>query len=171
MGYAYTDFLDHPGFVQTFLRSITGWGPKDYWFPEIRSVGGAGLMFVLVLYPYVYLLARSAFLRESATANLAARSLGRGATGAFWSVSLPIARPAIAGGVLLAVMETIADFGTVNYFGIQTFATGIYTSWFSFADKGGAAQLAFCLLIFALFLAVLEQVQSCLLYTSPSPRD
>lgn len=159
MGYAYTDFLDHPGAVQTFLRSITGWGPKDYWFPEIRSIGGASLMFILVLYPYVYLLARSAFLRESATANLAARSLGRGAAGAFWFVSLPIARPAIAGGVLLVVMETIADFGTVSYFGIQTFATGIYTSWFSLADRGGAAQLAFCLLMFALFLAVLEQIQ------------
>lgn len=159
MGYAYTDFLDHPGAVQTFLRSVTGWGPRDYWFPEIRSVGGAGLMFVFVLYPYVYLLARSAFLRESATANLAARSLGRSASSAFWRVSLPIARPAIAGGVLLAVMETIADFGTVSYFGIQTFATGIYTSWFSFADRGGAAQLAFCLLLFALFVAMLEQRQ------------
>ncbi len=159
MGYAYTDFLDHPGSVQTFLRSVNDWGPKDYWFPEIRSIGGAGIMFVLVLYPYVYLLARSAFLRESATANLAARSLGRGPMGAFWRVSLPVARPAIAGGVLLAVMETIADFGTVSYFGIQTFATGIYTSWFSFADRGAAAQLAFCLLIFALFLAMLEQMQ------------
>lgn len=159
IGYAYTDFLDHPGAVQTLLRSVTGWGPRDYWFPEIRSIGGAGLMFVLVLYPYVYLLARSAFLRESATANLAARTLGRGSLGAFWSVSLPIARPAIAGGTLLAVMETIADFGTVSYFGIQTFATGIYTSWFSFADRGAAAQLAFCLLLFALFIAMLERLQ------------
>lgn len=159
MGFAYTDFLDHPGAVQTLLRSVTGWGPRDYWFPEIRSIGGAGLMFIFVLYPYVYLLARSAFLRESATANLAARSMGRSALGAFWLVSLPIARPAIAGGVLLAVMETIADFGTVSYFGIQTFATGIYTSWFSFADRGGAAQLAFCLLVFALFVAILEQTQ------------
>ncbi|MFK7893457.1 MAG: ABC transporter permease [Granulosicoccus sp.] len=159
IGYAYTDFLDHPGAVQTLLRSVTGWGPRDYWFPEIRSIGGAGLMFVLVLYPYVYLLARTAFLRESATANLAARTLGRGSWSAFWSVSLPIARPAIAGGTLLAVMETIADFGTVSYFGIQTFATGIYTSWFSFADRGGAAQLAFCLLIFALFIAILERMQ------------
>jgi len=159
MGYVYTDFLDHPGAVQTFLRLVTGWGPRDYWFPEVRSVGGAGIMFVLVLYPYVYLLARSAFLRESATANLAARSLGRSPFSAFWSVSLPIARPAIAGGVLLAAMETIADFGTVSYFGIQTFATGIYTSWFSLADRAGAAQLAFCLLIFALFLAILERMQ------------
>lgn len=159
MGYVYTDFLDHPGAVQSLLRSVTGWGPRDYWFPEIRSIGGAGLMFVLVLYPYVYLLARTAFLRESASANLAARSLGRSPVSAFWSVSLPMARPAIAGGVLLALMETIADFGTVSYFGIQTFATGIYTSWFSFGDRAGAAQLAFCLLIFALFLAILEQMQ------------
>lgn len=159
IGYAYTDFLDHPGAVQTLLRDVTGWGPRDYWFPEIRSIEGAGLMFILVLYPYVYLLARTAFLRETATANLAARTLGRGASGAFWSVSLPIARPAIAGGVLLAVMETIADFGTVSYFGIQTFATGIYTSWFSFADRGGASQLAFCLLVFALLLATLERIQ------------
>ncbi len=159
MAYAYTDFLDHPGAVQTALRSVTGWGPRDYWFPEIRSVGGAAFMLILVLYPYVYLLARAAFMQESATANFAARTLGRGPWGAFWRVSLPMARPAIAGGVLLAVMETIADFGTVSYFGVQTFATGIYTSWFSFADRGAAAQLALCLLGFALLLAVLEQIQ------------
>lgn len=159
MGYAYTDFLDHPGAVQTLLRSATGWGPRDYWFPEIRSLGGAAAMFIIVLYPYVYLLARSAFLRESATANLAARSLGRKPFAAFRTVSLPIARPAIAGGVLLAVMETIADYGTVSYFGIQTFATGIYTSWFSLGDRDGAAQLAVCLLSFALFLAILEHMQ------------
>ena len=87
-------------------------------------------MLILVLYPYVYLLARAAFLQQSATAFLAARALGNGPWSAFWRVSLPMARPAIAGGVLLAVMETIADFGTVAYFGVQTFATGIYTSWF-----------------------------------------
>ncbi|MET1413846.1 iron ABC transporter permease [Roseibium sp. HPY-6] len=159
MGYAYTDFLDHPGAVQTTLRSLTGWGPRDYWFPEIRSVEGAAIMLTLVLYPYVYLLARAAFLQESATANIAARSMGRNAWSAFFAVSLPMARPAIAGGVLLAVMETIADFGTVSYFGIQTFATGIYTSWFSLADRAGAAQLALCLLSFALFLAILERTQ------------
>ncbi|WP_244299098.1 ABC transporter permease [Roseibium aquae] len=159
MGYAYTDFLDHPGAVQTFLRDFTGWGPRDYWFPEIRSIEGAALMLTLVLYPYVYLLARAAFLQESATAHLAARSMGQSRWGAFWRVSLPMARPAIAGGVLLAVMETIADFGTVSYFGIQTFATGIYTSWFGLADRGAAAQLALCLLMFALFLAILERMQ------------
>ncbi|EBA17451.1 ferric iron ABC transporter, permease protein [Roseobacter sp. SK209-2-6] len=157
LAYAYTFILDHPGIVQTTLRDVTGWGPRDYWFPEIRSLGGAALMLVLVLYPYVYLLARAAFLQQTGGAFLAARALGKSAFSAFWSVSLPMARPAIASGVLLAVMETIADFGTVSYFGVQTFATGIYTSWFSLADRSGAAQLALCLLSFALMLAVLER--------------
>ncbi len=159
LAYAYTDFLDHPGLVQTTLRDLTGWGPRDYWFPEIRSLGGAAAMLTLVLYPYVYLLARAAFLQQSATAYIAARTLGHGPFSAFWSVSLPIARPAIAGGMLLATMETIADFGTVSYFGVQTFATGIYQSWFSFADRAAAAQLALCLLAFALILASLEHAQ------------
>lgn len=159
LAYAYTYLLDHPGIVQTTLRNVMGWGPRDYWFPEIRSLWGAAVMLVLVLYPYVYLLARAAFLQQSSAAFLAARALGSSPWAAFWKVSLPMARPAIAGGVLLAVMETIADFGTVAYFSVQTFATGIYTSWFSLADRAAAAQLALCLLSFALFLAVLERVQ------------
>lgn len=159
LAYAYTHVLDHAGIVQTVLRQVTGWGARDYWFPEIRSLGGAAAMLVLVLYPYVYLLARAAFLQQSATTFLAARALGASAWSAFFKVSLPMARPAIAGGVLLAVMETIADFGTVAYFGVQTFATGIYTSWFSLGDRTGAAQLALCLLGFALFLAMLERAQ------------
>ncbi|MDA7963698.1 iron ABC transporter permease [Ruegeria sp.] len=159
LAYAYTFILDHPGIVQTTLRDVTGWGPRDYWFPEIRSTEGAAVMLILVLYPYVYLLARAAFLQQSATAFLAARALGNGPWSSFWRVSLPMARPAIAGGVLLAVMETIADFGTVAYFGVQTFATGIYTSWFSMADRAAAAQLALCLLGFALVMAVTERTQ------------
>ncbi len=159
LAYAYTFVLDHPGIVQSTLRDVMGWGPRDYWFPEVRSVGGAAAMLTLVLYPYVYLLARAAFLQQSSAAFLAARALGKSAWLAFWRVSLPMARPAIAGGVLLAVMETIADFGTVAYFGVQTFATGIYTSWFSMADRAAAAQLALCLLGFALVLAVLERLQ------------
>ncbi|MFT6675054.1 MAG: iron(III) transport system permease protein [Sulfitobacter sp.] len=159
LAYAYTHVLDHPGIVQAALRDVTGWGPREYWFPEIRSLGGAAVMLVLVLYPYVYLLARAAFLQQSGTTFLAARALGSSAWSAFFKVSLPLARPAIAGGVLLAVMETIADFGTVAYFGVQTFATGIYTSWFSLFDRVGAAQLALCLLSFALMLAMLERIQ------------
>ena len=159
LAYAYTSLLDHPGIVQTTLRDVMGWGPRDYWFPDIRSLGGAAVMLTLVLYPYVYLLARAAFLQQSGTTFLAARALGKNAWVAFFKVSLPLARPAIAGGVLLAVMETIADFGTVAYFGVQTFATGIYTSWFSLFDRVGAAQLAMCLLSFALLLAMLERAQ------------
>jgi iron(III) transport system permease protein len=159
LAYAYTHVLDHPGIVQTTLREVTGWGPREYWFPEIRSLGGAAAMLILVLYPYVYLLARAAFLQQSGTTFLAARALGSSPWAAFFKVSLPLARPAIAGGVLLAVMETIADFGTVAYFGVQTFATGIYTSWFSLFDRVGAAQLAMCLLSFALLLAMLERLQ------------
>lgn len=157
LAYAYTHLLDHPGIVQGTLRDLTGWGPRDYWFPEIRSLGGAAAMLVLVLYPYVYLLARAAFIGQTGTAFVAARALGRSAAGAFWSVSLPMARPAVAAGVLLVAMETIADFGTVAYFGVQTFATGIYTSWFTMADRAAAAQLSLGLLGFALLLAALER--------------
>ena len=159
LAYAYTYVLDHPGIVQTTLRDVTGWGPRDYWFPEVRSLGGAAAMLVLVLYPYVYLLARAAFMQQSGTTFLAARALGSSAWAAFFKVSLPLARPAIAGGVLLAVMETIADFGTVAYFGVPTFATGIYTAWFSMFDRAAAAQLALVLLSFALLLALLERAQ------------
>ena len=157
LAYAYTHVLDHPGVVQTTLRALTGWGPRDYWFPEIRSTGGAAAMLTLVLYPYVYLLARAAFLQGSGSAFLAARALGASPAGAFLRVSLPMARPAVAAGVLLVVMETIADFGTVAHFGVQTFATGIYQSWFAMADRAAAAQLALGLLAFALLVAGLER--------------
>ena len=157
LAYAYTDVLDHPGIVQSLLRDLTGWGPRDYWFPEIRSLGGAAIMLTLVLYPYVYLLARAAFLGQSGTTFLAARSLGKSPVQAFLTVSLPLARPAIAAGVLLTMMETIADFGTVSHFGVQTFATGIYNSWFGMVDRGAAAQLSLGLLTFALLLAMLER--------------
>ncbi|MFK7876604.1 MAG: ABC transporter permease [Paracoccaceae bacterium] len=158
LAYAYTDVLDHPGIVQSTLRHVMGWGPRDYWFPEIRSLGGAALMLTLVLYPYVYLLARAAFRLQAATPFYAARSLGSSPLAAFLRVSLPIARPAVAAGTLLVVMETIADFGTVAHFSVQTFATGIYTSWFGLADRGAAAQLALGLLAFALLVAGLEHI-------------
>ncbi|MGR3434394.1 MAG: ABC transporter permease [Shimia sp.] len=157
LAYAYSDLLDHPGLVQSALRDLTGWGPRDYWFPEIRSTGGAAAMLTLVLYPYVYLFARTAFLAQGATTFYAARTLGRSSWRAFLSVSLPMARPAIAAGVLLAAMETIADYGTVAYFGVPTFATGIFQAWFSMADRAAAAQLALGLLAFALALATLER--------------
>ncbi|PWR03220.1 iron ABC transporter permease [Meridianimarinicoccus roseus] len=157
LAYAYTAMLDHPGPVQTALRAVTGWGPRDYWFPEVRSLGGAAVMLTMVLYPYVYLLARASFRQQSANAYLVARTLGQSPMGAFRRVALPMARPAIAGGTLLAVMETIADYGTVAHFNVQTFSTGIYQAWFSVGDRGAAAQLALCLLMFALLVAGLER--------------
>ena len=157
VAYAYTDLLDHPGIVQTLLREVTGWGPRDYWFPEIRSTGGAAAMLTFVLYPYVYLLARAAFLGQGARPFNIARTLGAGPWTAFLKVALPMARPSIAAGVLLAAMETIADYGTVSYFGVQSLANGIYQSWFSLADRAAAAQLALGLLSIALLLAFLER--------------
>ena len=152
LAYAYTDLLDHPGAVQTALRDVMGWGPRDYWFPEIRSLEGAAAMLTLVLYPYVYLLARAAFLHQSVCALDVSRTLGARPFGVFFRVALPMARPAIATGVALALMETLADFGTVAHFGVQTFATGVYRAWFSMGDRIAAAQLSASLLVFVLVL-------------------
>ena len=159
MAYAYTDFFSHPGAVQTLLREVTGWGPRDYWFPRIRSLEGAALMFIFVFYPYVYLLARTAFLTQSASAFEAARVLGRSPWQAFLRVALPMARPAIVIGTALALMETLADYGTVAHFAVPTFTTGIYQSWFSIGDRVAAAQLAGALLMFVFALIWIERLQ------------
>ena len=145
----------HTDRFRAALRAATAGDVGDYWFPDIRSLPGAALMLVLVLYPYVYLLARARFLSESATALEAARTLGRGPWRSFFSVSLPLARPALAAGAALALMEAFADYGTVSYFGVPVFSTGIYSAWFSFGDPAAAAQLAAMLIGFvALALAV-----------------
>ena len=157
MAYVYTDLLQFVGPVQSFLRETFGWRRGDYWFPEIRSLGGAALMFVCVLYPYVYLLARTAFLERGSSTFEAARSLGLSPFAAFLRVSLPLARPAVAAGVTLALMETLADYGTVAYFAVPTFTTGIYRAWFSLGDRVAAAQLAGALLAFVLLLLALER--------------
>ncbi len=159
MAYAYTDWLQFTGPVQTALRGLTGWKAGEYWFPEIRSLYGAAAMFAFALYPYVYLLARSAFLEQSRTAIEAGRLLGYSAWGSFWHVALPLARPAVAAGTALALMEALADFGVVSYFAVQTFTTGIYRAWLSLGDVVAAAQLSTCLLGFVLIVLVLERVQ------------
>jgi len=157
LAFLYTDLLQFVGPVQTWLRESFGWRRGDYWFPEVRSLSGAALMFVCVLYPYVYLLMRSAFLERGASAFEAARSLGLNPWAAFWRISLPLARPALAAGVSLALMETLADYGTVAYFAVPTFTTGIYRAWFSLGDRTAAAQLATALLVFVLLLVVIER--------------
>ena len=158
MAYVYTDFLQFVGPVQSTLREIFGWEFGDYYFPDIRTLPGAMLMFVFVLYPYVYLLARTAFLERAGGVLEAARTLGIGPWRAFFTVSLPLARPAIAAGVALALMETLADYGTVAYFAVNTFTTGIYRAWFSLGDRVASAQLAAMLLGFVLLLVAVERI-------------
>ncbi len=158
MAYVYTDLLQFVGPVQTGLREWFGWKRGDYWFPEIRSLGGAAAMFVCALYPYVYLITRTAFLERGSSTFEAARSLGLTPWGAFVRVSLPLARPAVVAGVALVLMETLADYGTVAYFAVPTFTTGIYRAWFSLGDRIAAAQLAGALLAFVLCLLALERI-------------
>ncbi|MBL8350073.1 MAG: iron ABC transporter permease [Burkholderiaceae bacterium] len=157
MAYTYTDLLQYVGPVQTALREAFGWKRADYWFPDVRSTAGAVAMFSLVLYPYVYLMARTAFIERGGAMIEVARSLGLTPWQGFLRVSLPMARPAIAGGVALALMETLADFGTVSYFAVQTFTTGIYRAWFSLGDRVAAAQLSAVLLGFVAAVLLLER--------------
>jgi iron(III) transport system permease protein len=156
VAYAYTDYLQFSGPLQTSLRELFGWQHGDYWFPEIRSLTGAAFVFVVVLYPYVYLLARTAFMSRTAAMIDAARSLGLSALQTWWRVNLPLARPAIAAGALLALMETIADYGAAAYFGLQTFTTSIYRAWFGLGDRLAASQLAAILLLLVLVLFYVE---------------
>jgi len=158
MAYAYTDALQYAGPVQSALRSAFGLAHGEYWFPDIRSLPGAATMFVFTLYPYVFVLARTAFAECPPALVEAARTLGSSRVAAFWRVELPLARPAIAGGVALALMETLADFGTVAYFAVDTFTTGIYRAWFSLGDQVAAAQLAGALLAFVVAVVALEQL-------------
>ncbi|MGI9436881.1 MAG: ABC transporter permease, partial [Geminicoccaceae bacterium] len=153
----YTDLLQYAGPVQSSLREVMSWNRQDYWFPEIRSLGGAILVMTLVLYPYVYLLARAAFLSQSSCLLDVSRTLGRNPWRHFIEVAVPMARPAIAAGIALALMETMADFGTVQYFGISTFTTGIYRTWFALGEPIAAAQLAAMLMLFVLTMLWIER--------------
>ncbi|HPU52536.1 MAG TPA: iron ABC transporter permease [Burkholderiaceae bacterium] len=159
LAYAYTDFLDTSGPLQTALRAFTGWSVRGYWFPDIRSLPGAGVCLGLALYPYVYMLARSAFAERSASLSDAARSLGLSPRATWWRVIWPVARPAVAAGSALVLMETLADFGTVSYFGIDTLTAGIYRSWQGMGDRVAAARLAIVLLLLVGCLAYAERRQ------------
>jgi len=158
IAYTYTGLLDYAGPVQSALRGLFGWTFRDYWFPEVRSLPGAVVMLALVLYPYVYLLARAAFLDQSAAALEVSRTLGAGPWRRFFAVSLPMARPALIAGVSLVQMEALADYGTVQYFGVGTFTTGIFRVWFGMGDSTAAAQLAAVLLLFVFALLALERL-------------
>ena len=158
LAYTYADLLQYAGPVQGTLRAWFGWGRNDYWFPEIRSLGGAVAVMTFVLYPYVYLLARAAFLEQSLCVFEVSRTLGHGPWRSFLRVALPLARPSIAAGVALAGMEALADFGTVKHFEVDTFTTGIYLTWFGLGSPTGAAKLAAILLAFVLVVLVVERL-------------
>ncbi len=157
MAYAYTDWLQFTGPVQTSLRALTGWQAREYWFPEIRSLYGAAAMLSFALYPYVYLLARASFLELSRSALEAGRLAGYGAWGGFFRVAAPLARPAIAAGTALALMESLADFGVVSYFAVETFTVGIFKAWLGMGDVAAASRLATCLLVFVALVLALER--------------
>ena len=157
IAYTYTGMLDVAGPVQTWIRESTGLSYGDYYFPEVRSLTGAVTLFSLVLYPYVYLLARAAFLEQSVCVLEVSRTLGCSVWSSFYRLALPLARPAIVAGLSLALMETLADFGMVSYFGLDVFTTGIFRSWFGLGDSAAAAKLAAILLCFIFVLVVIER--------------
>ena len=154
LAYAYTDFLQYGGPLQSWLRSA--FGLQGRLLPEVRSLGGAVLVFTVALYPYVYLLARTALSERAVHLMEAARLLGAPLSRRIRQVALPLARPAVAAGVALALMETLADFGVSSYFGIQTFTAGIYKAWLSMDNRMAAAQLATVLLVFVAVLLRIE---------------
>lgn len=157
IAYSYTGMLDVAGPLQTSIRELTGWQYHDYWFPDVRSLGGAITMLSLVLYPYVYLLARAAFIEQSICVLEVSRTLGCNAVDAFRRVALPLARPAIMVGLSLVMMETLADYGTVQYFGVSAFTTGIFRTWFGLGNSLAAAQLSALLLVFVAVFLYLEK--------------
>ncbi|MFC7703294.1 ABC transporter permease [Plastorhodobacter daqingensis] len=157
--YALVDLLEYSGPVQVALREAFGWtSARDYWFPRIRTRGFAILVLSAALYPYVYLLARAAYREQSGASYEVARALGTGPWRLFLKVGLPLARPAIAVGVALAMMETVNDYGVVSYFGVQTLTTGIFSVWLSAGNPGGAAQLATVILGLVLLLVGIERL-------------
>ncbi|MDY0873309.1 ABC transporter permease [Dongia rigui] len=157
IAYTYTGLLDYAGPAQTALRDVLGMEGGLRWLPDIRSLPGAVVMLVLVLYPYVYLLARAAFLEQSACVLEVSRTLGCSPWRGFFHVALPLARPALVAGVALALMEALNDFGTVQYFGVDTLATGIYRVWRGMGDAVAGSQLAALLLVIVFLLLAIER--------------
>ena len=158
VAYAYVELLDFAGPVQSALRSAFGvQSVFAHIVPDFRSLGGAITLFAIVLYPYVYLSARASFIQQSVCALEVARTLGRSASGAFWAVALPLARPALAAGVALVMMECLNDLGAVQYLGVETLSASIYATWTQRSNLPGAAQLALVLLMFVFALLAGER--------------
>lgn len=158
VAYLYTDLFDYAGPVQRTLRLWFNWqSPNDYWFFDIRTLGGASIIIALVLFPYVYMLAKTAFELQDQNLLKASRLLGLSAKQSFFKVALPLARPAIAVAASLVLMETLADFATVQYFAVNTLTTAIYDTWLGYSDLATANALASVLMFFILLTVVTEQ--------------
>ena len=157
LAYAWSDLTGVGGPMQSTLRDATGWSARDYWFPDISSLPGLAFVLACTLYPYVYLTARAAFISQSVCTLEAARSLGASAGRTFWSVALPAARPAIAAGLALALMEAAADYGAAEFLGVPTLTYGIVRAWKSFGEPAAAARLAFVLLALILTFVIVER--------------
>ncbi|WP_413471830.1 ABC transporter permease [Shewanella baltica] len=158
VAYVYTDLLDYAGPVQRSLRTIFSWSsPQDYFFPDIRTLGGAACMLSLVLFPYIYLLARTAFMEQSLSLAHASRIMGCSPWQSFWRLSLPMARPALSVGVALVAMETAADFATVNYFAVPTLTTAVYDTWLGYGNLTAAAKLSAIILLVVFSLIGFER--------------
>ena len=157
IAYSYTGLLDVAGPLQTFLRDSFGWQYGDYWFPDVRTLPFAILMMSLVLYPYVYILARTAFSEVPDSLREASVLQGLSHRQFMLRVAMPLARPALFTGAALAMMEALADYGTVSYFGINTLTTGIFRTWFAMGNREVATQIAASLCLFVLLVLVLEQ--------------
>ncbi len=158
LAFVITDQLEYAGTLQSTLRALFGWrSAADYWFPEIRSLGGAIAVLSLVLYPYVYLLARAAFINHCVDLMDVGRTLGAGPVRSFLTIALPLARPAIVVGATLALLETLNDYGTVSFFAVPTITAGIFDVWLNQGSIAGAAQLAMLLIVLVLGLLWVEQ--------------
>lgn len=158
VAYLYTDLFDYAGPVQRYLRSTFNWeSPVDYWFFDIRTLFGAGVVISLVLFPYVYMLTRTAFEQQDRNLHRASRLLGLTTSQSFYKVGLPLARPAIAIAISLVMMETLADFATVQYFAVNTLTTAVYDTWLGYGDLSTANALASLLMLIVLFVVLLEQ--------------
>jgi iron(III) transport system permease protein len=158
IAFCYLELFDYSGLLQTSLRGLFGWrNAQDYWFPDIRSLSGAIFVMSAVLYPYVYITARASFLAQSVCVLEVSRTLGRTAPATFWEVALPLARPALAAGVALALMETLNDIGAVEFFGVKTLTVAVYDTWLDRNSLAGAAQIACIMLAFVFAVLATER--------------
>ena len=159
LAFSYADLFGVAGPIQSQIRDLTGLAARDYWFPDVLSAPGCAFVLAAALYPYVYLTARAAFVTQSTSTLEAAQALGASPWKRFWRVALPAARPAIAAGLALALMEAAADYGAADFLGVQTLTVGVFRAWSSFGDPAAGARLALVLVSITLFLQWFERYQ------------